>query len=1042
MNYKIKNNKWDAPQAGDLLLARECAAPSKGLFIHKLIINMKKNLFVLFFYLVGLSQAFSQSIQENNQFIPPSPTVSELGKYGMIPVSHYTGVPDISIPIYTIQCGSLTLPITLRYHAGGIRVEQIASWVGLGWSLNAGGIISTSIMGTSDFNSPHARDIKNWDDINHGRFPTQNDLAYSLTDPYTKDLQPDIYSYNFNGHSGQFVLDNNFQAHEIRNNKQIKIRTNKTNKTFSIVDDRGIIYDFTAQELTTTNFYQCSWYYATNTTANFDWQHRKEYCNTGWFLTRVSSLDNADVLTFTYANENQEYKTKVEGTIHNAIQYNSGAGWLPNEVLNYQQILNQTKRLTKITGSNGLEINFTADTLREDLTGSKKLDKITISYNNALLKQWKFDYNYFTASPTITSVTEDMHQNKRLRLASVTENQTKTWTFSYFGDASGENKMPFRTAYYGSDYWGYCNGPVTNATIARNPQKLFPNVEKDITYYRYPAGVVTDHFSYTWGASKVPVSAYAKTYTLKKITYPTGGYSEFIYELHDYYGVVSDITCGGLRIKEIKDYLSGGGLATKKNYQYKSPSNDNSSGSIINGIFGIKTTKELWLHEYDQNTRALYSGEYFDGIGANDKKVIELNSSSYTSQYSYGGDYIGYSYVTETDENGSTRYNFFSIDDYPNQYESIYMLCGPIYAGGSFGFDRHEIHEPIYPFLFGYWGKAYGRGLLKNKQVYNSNNQKVYAEENTYTTQDVAQVYGWEVQEMLSYSMSSGPNGNYAVPGSRYEKFYANCYFHQTGQALLTQTTTTQYDMNGANPVTTVHSYQYNDKNQISQDVVTVSDNTTYKKEFKYPNDFKTIAPYSTMVSKNILSPVVEQSEYKGTQLISRIKVDYMDLKEKEETFVPQYIKKQTSNQTALETRTTFQYFGYDRNPVYISKDDAEKVVYLWGYKCQYPIAKIENATFDQVKNILGETLINRVRDAYTPSAADLTAINNLRTHANLSGAQVTTYTYKPLVGILSTTDPRGFTAYYEYDAFGRLQYIKDHTGNTIEKYDYHYKNP
>ncbi|GHV33599.1 hypothetical protein FACS1894177_09880 [Bacteroidia bacterium] len=283
--------------------------------------------FILFIYLLGLSNVFSQSIPENNKFIPPSPTIAELGKYGMIPVSHYTGVPNISIPLYTIECGSLKLPISLSYHAGGIRVEQIASWVGLGWSLNAGGIISASVMGKSDFDQ--RMKIKDWNDIRNNRFPTEGELI-SIVDGYT-DSQPDIYTYNFNGHSGQFILDTLFQPHEIRNNKQIKIIPNKTNKEFTIIDDMGISYEFKSQELTTTDYYQSYSYNAGYTYANFAWQSRRFSGNTAWFLTRVISPNQADILTFTYADETQEYDTKVEGTIHRVLKTNS---WLQNDVLN------------------------------------------------------------------------------------------------------------------------------------------------------------------------------------------------------------------------------------------------------------------------------------------------------------------------------------------------------------------------------------------------------------------------------------------------------------------------------------------------------------------------------------------------------------------------------------------------------------------------------------------------------------------------------------------------------------------------------------
>ena len=84
--------------------------------------------------------------QYMNNIVPNSPTVSELMKYVDQPVDLFHGLPTIEIPIYTIECGELSLPITLSYHAGGIKVDQIATWVGLGWSLNAGGACTVNCI--------------------------------------------------------------------------------------------------------------------------------------------------------------------------------------------------------------------------------------------------------------------------------------------------------------------------------------------------------------------------------------------------------------------------------------------------------------------------------------------------------------------------------------------------------------------------------------------------------------------------------------------------------------------------------------------------------------------------------------------------------------------------------------------------------------------------------------------------------------------------------------------------------------------------------
>jgi YD repeat-containing protein len=45
------------------------------------------------------------------------------------------------------------------------------------------------------------------------------------------------------------------------------------------------------------------------------------------------------------------------------------------------------------------------------------------------------------------------------------------------------------------------------------------------------------------------------------------------------------------------------------------------------------------------------------------------------------------------------------------------------------------------------------------------------------------------------------------------------------------------------------------------------------------------------------------------------------------------------------------------------------------------------------------------------------------------------------LIGVTSSTDPRGQTVYYEYDAFNRLEKVKDQDGRILTKNEYHYKN-
>jgi YD repeat-containing protein len=114
--------------------------------------------------------------------------------------------------------------------------------------------------------------------------------------------------------------------------------------------------------------------------------------------------------------------------------------------------------------------------------------------------------------------------------------------------------------------------------------------------------------------------------------------------------------------------------------------------------------------------------------------------------------------------------------------------------------------------------------------------------------------------------------------------------------------------------------------------------------------------------------------------------------------------------------------------------------VFLWGYDSSYPIAEIKNASLTQVLAALGYTQTTYETEAAkdVPTSDYLTRVNSLR--QTLPDAMVTTFLYKPLIGVTSITDPGNVTTNYLYDSFGRLQLIKDMHGSVLKTFDYHYK--
>jgi hypothetical protein len=198
--------------------------------------------------------------------LPVSPNAAALGKFGEIPVSHYTGIPSIVVPLHTIETKQLKLDISLSYHAGGIRVEEEASWVGLGWALNAGGVITRSVRGLDDVEQnnnkvsyPFATALMPSDANNDLSLPNQTASAYMQNvcgNPNDQvDTQPDVFYYNFGGKSGKFVLakhspsDTQFRVRLLTQEKirfEADIITNAQQWTATVED--GTKYIFAARE--------------------------------------------------------------------------------------------------------------------------------------------------------------------------------------------------------------------------------------------------------------------------------------------------------------------------------------------------------------------------------------------------------------------------------------------------------------------------------------------------------------------------------------------------------------------------------------------------------------------------------------------------------------------------------------------------------------------------------------------------------------------------------------------------------------------------
>lgn len=280
--------------------------------------------------------AITQSLnsQESIKILPPSPTAASFARYGEIPVNYHTGLTNQSIPIYTVKSGDLSLDISLSYHGSGNKVADVASWVGLGWNLNAGGVITRTVQGSPDegFGSPSSIGYYARNHFSPTYYPLLHNGQYSTVTKYSIprpadyqgpitpcsstpphpslnpfnqkwddalngriDTEPDLFYFNIGGYSGKFMFDTLKVAHFFPE-QDIKVSVNYTPdggnsaekgtfNQFILTIPNGTKYYFGAKH-GVSNFYQgVDAVEKTSSGATYP-------VTTSWYLTKIESADS------------------------------------------------------------------------------------------------------------------------------------------------------------------------------------------------------------------------------------------------------------------------------------------------------------------------------------------------------------------------------------------------------------------------------------------------------------------------------------------------------------------------------------------------------------------------------------------------------------------------------------------------------------------------------------------------------------------------------------------------------------------------------
>jgi hypothetical protein len=465
---------------------------------------MRKILISAALLCIGFMRAQQSTINATlPNIIPPSPTAYALGNYGNVPVGLFTGTPNISVPLFTYKTNNISLPLNMFYGSNGIKVDEVSSNVGLGWNLNFGGVITRMVRDRADESSIH---ITTPETVS-GAYtnPVTNQFLFAIGNGSDAlDTETDLYSFNFNGYSGKFFYDQNNQPH-IVDQQAVKIeRTGNTNgdgQDFLLTVANGEKYYFTEKESTVYSITGSG--HSTPSGAI-----------TAWYLTKIVH-PNGDEIYFNYeASTLAEYTSSESQTLRMSVGYpgtqascqGSGYSLSPSAasiISNTMQV--SGKRIISISSNNSADgsvtFEYEANSSALDVDGNTKIKAIRLlDKNSSIIESTSLNY--------LNTV------NKRNFLTGIIfKDPQKKYSFEY----NTPENFPERLS-KAQDHWGYYNQTNNSALIPKN----IPDYGLSKLNYG--------------GADKDPNPLYSKLGMLKKVTYPSKGYTELEYEGNTYWG--------------------------------------------------------------------------------------------------------------------------------------------------------------------------------------------------------------------------------------------------------------------------------------------------------------------------------------------------------------------------------------------------------------------------------------------------------------------------------------------------------------------------
>ena len=475
---------------------------------------MNRYLFILILVSVT-TRSFSQSIDAYTHaidFLPPPPNATAIMKHDAIALNKNTGAPNINIPLMPLKGIKLDLASSISYASTGIKVDEIASRVGMGWTIQMGGVVTRTVRGSPDETTTRLSSPSFLNDCQTYTY------FQNATQPPSKDTEPDLFTFSMNGLAGSFVLDQNMNPVILSGQKyKIQYDLTSTNPTwsFKIIDDEGIIYYFggTAAVEKTSRQSVCA----------------RNFLNpipVSWYLTKIQH-PNGEVINFNYSpisysydagySETQQWRYALANT-NFADPKSVTASYCPycdpvapSYCAAYVNTTGAILSSISTTAGYSATIGYTARTDCSDKLIS------TIAYygpDGTSIGSYSFQYNTIQSNLNYAnSYGTYFGYDKTPYLVSLTEYASggaavNAHLFTYIDPAGRAPRLSLS-----QDHWGYFNGVFNSSSFIPTPTT---------------ADLITKFPSAN--ANREPQEQYAMKGMLCKIQYPTGGSDTIIYE--------------------------------------------------------------------------------------------------------------------------------------------------------------------------------------------------------------------------------------------------------------------------------------------------------------------------------------------------------------------------------------------------------------------------------------------------------------------------------------------------------------------------------